>query len=198
MKAILYLLLVTCLFSFSQKKNNFSIEYDTIAEKNMPDVLDFETHQLYIDTTSNSRPHVFFKKKLNSISYTPQSWTVIRKLEDNFIFYSRSDGMDPYFEIHNNIFVFHGVHEETKHQIKNIITTNKKIVITITENDSILNTIEIRKTKYPNISKIHFHGENYNFKYWVIKLKDAKYFNCLVNTYKYGRVKEYDKFIEPN
>jgi hypothetical protein len=58
MKAIIYLLLVTTLLSFSQEK--IISQYDTIAEKNMPDVLDFETHQLYIDTTSNSRPHIVF------------------------------------------------------------------------------------------------------------------------------------------
>jgi hypothetical protein len=106
--------------------------------------------------------------------------------------------MDPYFEIQNYMFVFNGVHEKTKHQIENIITAKNKIVITVSENKNIFNTIEIKNTEYPNISEIHFYGKNYNHKFWVIKLKDAKNFNCLVNTYKYGRVKEYRKFIEPN
>lgn len=193
---LILILLADCILCNAQDKSYQRIEVDTILEKNSPNNLNLEKHQLFIDTTSNSNYHKILNRwKTNNY----KTWTVIRKLDNNqFVIYDRFDGMDPIIQFNIEEFVFNGVHEKINYKIKSKKIINDKIKIIICENDRSFKKIEILKSKYPNISVIRFYGKkNYEFKYWITKIENVRDFKCLVNSYKYSKMSEYDKFIEP-
>ena len=191
------LLFLSSYFCFSQKKNTCSIKYDTLVEKNNPSKLNFEVHQLFIDTTANSNHHKRLKKYTKSTNRKSNYWVVIRKLDNEFLLYNRSDGMDPILEINSETLIFKGIHETSKFQIRRIKVDEKKTTITVVENSLNIKAITIEKTNYSKVSKLSFYKENIVFKYWATKIEDIIPLNCLVNTYKYGRVEEFNNFIEP-
>lgn len=198
-KLLILLLFSKYLASYSQENSNFRIEVDTIIEKNSPRNLDLEKHQLFIDTTRNSNYHKILNNWKKRYNEDYQVWTVIRKIDNNeFVIYDRSDGMDPIIQLNKKWFIFNGVHEKTDYQVKTLKRENDRIEITISENNRGFKKIEILSSSYQNISIIRFYGKkNYESKYWITKIENINYFDCLVNSYKYSKMSEYDKFIAP-
>ncbi len=96
----------------------FSIAIDTILERNAPESLDLTTHQLFIDTTRNSKyyhqilnwePNEFdvqgAEYYFNEISKNfeiskvdlkdfPRNWISIHQLNNEFVAYNPTNGMD--------------------------------------------------------------------------------------------------------
>jgi hypothetical protein len=199
MKSILYILIFAfnSIFCFSQKSARYSIQIDTIIERNSPNNLNLEKHQLFIDTTYNSQYHKILNNWNNINSQNIQSWTVIRKLGNDFLIYDRSDGMDPIFQFNKGEFIINGVHEKTKYKIETKKRNSNIIIITIEENNRNFKTIEITNTNNSYVSVIRFYGKGYDRKYWITKFENIKQFDCLVNSYKFGKMSECNKFTEP-
>lgn len=114
------------------KKARLEVKEDTILEKNNPKFLDLSRHQIFIDTTRNSK---FYKSLIkwketeldkdlinsaidelgkdveyirDSIDNFPKRFITLRKLNNKFVLYDRCDGIDPRFAIKKGLFIFYG------------------------------------------------------------------------------------------
>lgn len=119
---------------------------DTILERSSPRALDLTKHQIFIDTTRNSKFYqslknwkesIWDKKAINStlnllnedfkpiqvdLKSFPNHFITLRKLNDQFVLYDRCDGIDPRFEIRDSVFIIYGPLESHAEPISRMIS----------------------------------------------------------------------------
>ncbi len=180
---------------------------DPTFEKANPETLDLTIHQLFIDSTKNSK----FQNKLRSwnssteeeikqkvphftqnfSSDIPKRWVTIQKYKDQFYNYDRCDGSDPRLEILGNALIFEGIHEKRIEEIKKIKPVNKGWTIT-TKN----NTLQIERINN-NIYILKFCGTN-STKSYITPFSNIDQFELLVNNCGNDKVDEFGNFQQPD
>lgn len=215
---LILLLVLGCGIESNTQSNSDSLEthvyleniQDTLLEENNPKLLDLSKHQLYIDTTRNSK---FYKniniwknnihntnvlkvylEELNKLSKSEKieqnkfinKYIRINKLGDEFYLYDRCDGIDPRYELRDSAFVFLGPLENDAETIKEIYSINSDEIhlqMNTFERKSSNKVSEIRisKTKNRMIYLLEYENQNRVFEEFIVPVEYVGYFDLIVN-----------------
>lgn len=182
---------------------------DSILEKNDPKNLDLTKHQLFIDTTRNSKfyksyfnwnPHKFDKQateyyikeiskkhkpKNISIVNFPDTWITLEKLNNEFVVYDKCDGISTRYFIDKNSVNLYNIEADADviHSLKKLTDTGIEIEIrTIPQkSNSEKGVFSIRKTKYEYVYLLTRDYGDWKSKSLVTPLKDIDKFDLVVN-----------------
>lgn len=195
---------------------------DTILEKNNPKYLDFSKHQMFIDTTRNSRffkefsnwekskwdiesinsaikyHNKNFKPKTIELKRFPNKFISLRKLNGEFILYSRCNGKDSRYEITQNAFIFLGPLESDAESISKILINKEdriKIELKTYEQKSSdkKSILEIEKLD-SLIYKLTYSNLNFSYIDYLTTIDEINKFDLVVNYCPKEMMLEYDKF----
>jgi hypothetical protein len=217
-----YLLILTRCFGQESAVGKVEVsklveEIDTIIERNNPNSVDFNKHQLFIDTTrtylyydriENWNP--FENSKETTLDYLndlygdknlvkfdfkdfPRLWITLRQYQNEFMLYDRCDGMETSYGLTDSIFYIFGVHEFDIRKIKRMVQLNdNELEIELEkykgeENEKPL-IVNIQKTERKAIYKL-----TYNLNYiFVTSNENVRNFDVLVNHCPINKVIEFD------
>lgn len=218
------ILSVSCKKAKNNEADSIFIETteDTILERNTPENLDFSQHQVYIDTTGSSR---FFKEitdwdksrwdiesitsgikyyskdfkpKPINIKKFPSKFISLRKLNNQFVLYSRCNGIDERYEINKNAFIFLGPLESEVELISKVLINTKdvlKLELRTYEQKSPDKKSIILIEKINNlIYKLTYSNLKFNYIDYLTSVDKVNEFDLIVNYCPKEMMLEYDKF----
>jgi len=199
----------------------WKIDLDTILEKNNPNNLDLTKHQLFIDSTKNSKFYQKFsnwkpnKFSADAISYHikeiskknkpkkikignfPKQWVSLKKLNNQFVVYDPCDGNTTSFEITEKVVIFHYQLEPDADVIFDLVKISKNSIDL--ELRTAAQKVKSEKTKL-SINPTEFKDVyllKYSFGEWYVTPREkVKEFDLIVNhcpTMKRMEFKGFDK-----
>ena len=172
------------------KRTHHHEDIDTIIEYNNPKFLDFNRHQLFIDTTKNSKyydeilnwkPNEFDKKavkyyteKINKennfkhfkLGGIPRDWILIHSLNKSFVAYNPANSIDWRFRITNKSVNYYAIEADADVISKVIKLSKDEVVLELKtiemKSPNLKRFLSIKKTQYPFIYSFGF-SETGNF-----------------------------------
>ena len=204
-----------------KKSPHWSINTDTILEKNNPKYLDLTKHQLFIDTTRNSifyknitqwKPDEMYAKLINSeieeliriqknnkvsIKSFPKKWINLRKYKGEYIIYKPCDGKTFSIEISESNVIFCGIEPSVDIITKLNKQTKDELVMEMKtlERSKIKNSkLSIFKTKFKNVYELIYSTENSSRKYYVTPINKIAEYDMIVNNCVKIKLQEFQGF----
>ena len=192
-------------------KWSIPLNQDTIIEKIDPSKLDLKKQQLFIDVSKNSR----FKRKIKewppitreeileqiknfeankSYPEIEKRWITIRKYKDKFYNYDPCDGNDFRMEIKGNALIFEGL-EKNIFKIERVNFSKDKWILKSTFSPGI--DLIIEKNNINNLYTLNFKSPHAEKKYYITSFDNIDKFNLIVNHCPNEKVREFDKFQDP-
>ncbi|CAL2101123.1 conserved protein of unknown function [Tenacibaculum sp. 190130A14a] len=182
---------------------------DTVLERNNPRFLDLTKHQIFIDTTGNSKNYksiiswkesdldkalisaslkelgVEIKDKNIDTYNFPIHYISLRKLNNEFVLLDPCDGIDPRFAIKKNAFVFYGPLESYVEVITKLVRISKnKIKLELKTHKSLSSDqrsiLEIERIK-DFLYVMTYQNEKNKKEYYLTTVDYAKDFDVVVN-----------------
>jgi len=114
-------------------------------------------------------------------------WISMRKLENEFFLYDRSDGIDPCFEFNDEYFIHFGIHEPTATKINDIKKTEETINIWFLDNSTDESSISISPTKDEFVYEMTRNINNRYYKGYLTKYEYIGKFSTIVNLTPSGK-----------
>ena len=217
-KTIIYLIILFC----HHISNCQSVNKDTILERTNPKFLNLNEHQIFIDTTRNSKFYLEIKnwkkskydyqnieeylKSLNNnfevksidLKKFPKKFIRVRKLNGEFVLYNRCDGIDFRFELLKNQFIIYGIWESEVHIISKIIELKKDYLKL--ELNSINSRTRFQKSyleikrKESLIFELNFENESRNLSLLITTIDKINEFELVVNHCPKMKMPEFENF----
>lgn len=195
---------------------------DTILERNNPKSLDLSKHQIFIDTTRNSKFYndlkswseskwdrqsinsslkeinKYFQPKKIDLKNFPAHFITLRKLNGQFVLYDRCDGIDPRFEIRDTAFIFYGPLESNVESISRMISlTDNSIELELRTLQSKANNqkakLKIEKIE-EFIYKLTYKNQTFVRTEYVTVIDGIEKFDLIVNNCTTMKMMEFDGF----
>jgi len=187
------------------------LNQDTIIERIDPAKLDLKKQQLFIDVSKNS----IFKRSIKNWSPTSneeiqeqikhfeaqksypeieRKWITIRKYQGEFYNYDPCDGNDFRMEIKGNALILEEL-EKTIFKIEKVNFSKDKWILKSTFSPGI--DLIIEKTNINNLYTLNFKSPHAEKKYYITSYDNIDKFNLIVNHCPNEKVREFDKFQDP-